>query len=120
MKKRKKAKKPASPKSVWRNHTKPIIIVAVILIIFSAILLLAYDPLIAGNEVSGTLQSEYRETLRGYVTTRFTVKIEDGRQIDIAAGRMGAFQKGRTVVLQEMNGLIFNRKEYRFVRYAGP
>ncbi len=118
MKKRKKRKRPASKEFVWKNYTRPIVLLTVIILIFSAILLLVYDPLIAGKEVSGSVQSEYKETLQQYVSICFVIKLDNGQLVDVQANRMGAFKKGKRVILQEMTGLIFKRKEYRFLRYS--
>ena len=118
MKKRKGKKHRDSKQFVWINYTKPIILLTVIILLFVAILVFAYDPYIAGKEVVGSVQSEYKQTLQGYVTTRFVIKLDNGELVDIQGNRMGAFRKGKRVIVQEMTSLIFKRREYKFLRYS--
>lgn len=90
----------------------------VIILLFAAILLFAYDLYIAGKEVVGSVQSEYKQTLQRYVSTRFVIKLDNGQFVDVQANRMGAFRKGNRVIVQEMTSLIFKRREYKFLRYS--
>lgn len=114
----KKLKRSARKKAAQKNNPKTIIIITVIACVFSAILLLAYDPPVTGPEVPGSVQSEYKQTLRQHVVAHVVVKLDTGQLVEVQANRMGVFKKGRRVVLQEMKGLIFKRKQYRFLRYA--
>ncbi len=118
MKKRQKKKHPSSKQFVWKNYTKPIILLTVIILLFVAILIFAYDPYIAGKEVLGSVQNEYKQTLQRYVSTRFVIKLDNGQLVDVQANRMGTFRKGKRVIVQEMTSLIFKRKEYQFLRYS--
>lgn len=117
-KRKKKPKRPFSKAFSWQEHTKPIVLITVIVAVFSAFLVVVYDPMRPGDRVFGVLQSEYRQNLNQYVSTRYVVKLDSGQLVDVQANRLGTFQKGKRVILQEMSGMIFRRKEYRFLQYA--
>lgn len=115
----KKSKKTFSPFS-WKKHTKPIFLITVIVTVFAVFLLIVYEPMRPGDQISGTLESEYQSKNNPYISKYFVIKLNTGEFVDVPADRLGEFRKDRPVILREMIGVIFGRREYRFLKYAQP
>ena len=114
----KKSKQKASSGFVWKEYSKPIIIIAVIIAVFGAFLLIVYEPMRPGDTVAGTLQSEYKSKDNPYISKYFVIELDNGVRVDVPADRLGEFQKDREIILQKMTGLFTRRTEYKFVRYG--
>lgn len=81
-------------------------------------IVLVLDPFTPGEQKSGIV-SEIRLPQSHYESITYVrITLDDGSQIEVDGARMGRFQKGRQVIVQEFTSKIFRLKRYEFVRYG--
>ena len=102
---------------------KPSVIgIAGVVLLFFVILLimaLATDHLQpTGIQHNGTITGAYkRETKYRVAKPKVIVKLDDGTMARILTTRMGAWQTGKRITVEEMRSKRFKRKAFRFVKY---
>ena len=104
-------------KNGFASNLKVALKVFVILSLFSSFFVFKYDPINPVDEVTGTISSAYKPESKYATATRFIVDLDAGGTANVRAERMGKYEKGKRVVLQEYRSVVFGKRVYRFLRY---
>jgi hypothetical protein len=87
-----------------------------LLIVIPIILFL--DKLEPFEKIEGRIVGLFQPQTEWGSRTEFVIELNDGRTIHLGSSRLGTFQQGRAVLVQEYRSKILGRSEFQFMKYV--
>lgn len=69
------------------------------------------------GQYEGTVSGAYQPQSEYGEPTRFIIKLDNGKTVDVSATRMGPFKQGRRVLVRKWRSQWFHRTRYTFMHY---
>ena len=102
---------------IWLGRLRTLAKAAAVLIPLLVILVVWYDPPVAGDTVTGTLVG--RRTVESFYgsSPRFLVELGPDQIVVAQGAKHLAYDPGETVSLRVYEGMVFGSLTYRVLRY---